>query len=54
MKLRIGQTGLDFDTDYGIDRRSGWTVVYRGSCCYPTFTNLANALWLLLCAIISQ
>lgn len=29
--LRIGPFGLDYDTEYGIDRRTGWTAVWRGS-----------------------
>lgn len=29
-KLTIGATGLDYDTDYGIDERTGWSAHYDG------------------------
>lgn len=30
-RLIVGDTELHFDTDYGMDRRSGWSVVIE--CC---------------------
>jgi hypothetical protein len=30
-RLRFWRLGLDFDRDYGIDRRTGWSAVYDGS-----------------------
>ena len=32
VRLRLGPLGLDYDHDYGIDGRSGWTAWWRGSC----------------------
>lgn len=50
MKIRIGQTGLDFDRDYGSQHRTGWTAVHRGRCCYPYLTSFPKAVWALICA----
>lgn len=51
MKLRIGQTGLDFDRNYGVARRTGWTAIHRGCCCYPYLTTFPKAVWALIRAI---
>lgn len=50
MRIRISQMGLDFDRNYGSERRTGWTAVYRGCCCYPYLTSFPRAVWALLCA----
>ena len=54
MKLHIGQTGLDYDRDYGRHRRTGWTAVHRGAALYPHLTTLRRALWVLLRAVFRR
>lgn len=48
LRISINGTGLDFDRDYGIDRRTGWTAVVGGSVQSPQLTSLPRALWALV------
>lgn len=54
VKIRIGQSGLDYDRNYGISRHTGWTAVYRGAHLYPHFTWFPIALWALICAFLTR
>lgn len=48
IRLEVCGTGLHFDRDYGIDKRTGWSAVYRGSFAKPDLCSLPRAVWLLL------
>lgn len=48
LRLRLGNTGLDFDRDYGCARRTGWTAVRDGCCLYPHLTSFPRAVAALL------
>jgi hypothetical protein len=43
-RLQLGRFALDFDRDYGMDRRTGWTATYWGSVQAPELTTLPKAL----------
>lgn len=30
MKIKIGKLCLDFDRDYGCDKRTGWSIAWDG------------------------
>jgi hypothetical protein len=32
-RLRIGKFGIEYDTNYGIDHRYGWTFLWDGCVC---------------------
>lgn len=49
IRLRAGRFGLDFDRDYGIDRRTGWSCVWNGSV-HVQLVSLPRALGSLLLA----
>jgi hypothetical protein len=36
---------IDYDTDYGIDHRSGWSVHINGICYVELVPHLLPALW---------
>lgn len=46
VRIRLGVFGLDFDRDYGLDRRRGWSVVIDGVV-VDQFVSLPSALWTL-------
>lgn len=48
IRLRVGRFGLDYDRDYGMLKRSGWTAVYDGSVQAPEFVGFFQALQALL------
>lgn len=31
--IQIGPLAIEYDRDYGLDKRRGWSVVYCGSVC---------------------
>jgi hypothetical protein len=45
-RLRLGHLQLDYDRNYGIKRRTGWSVSVRGSYVVQ-FVGLFAALWAL-------
>lgn len=49
-EFTINGTGLQFDRDYGIDRRSGWTVLH-GGCVHNQFIGFWRACWI-LCRVV--
>lgn len=50
LRLRINGTGLEYDRCYGIDRRTGWHAVHRGSFVMQ-FVSFPRALVALIRAI---
>ena len=42
-RFMVDGTGLHFDRDYGIDKRTGWTVVVDG-CVKEQFVPLRSAV----------
>ena len=48
MKFTIGGTGLEFDRDYGIDKRTGWHVVHKGG-----FEVQFVSFWRALCVLLT-
>lgn len=46
--LTIDGTGLDYDRDYGIDRRTGWTACIGGCVVGPQFVPLHRAVLALI------
>lgn len=51
LKVRWNMTGLDFDRNYGINHRTGWSAIYEGSVVVQLTTPpraawaLARAAW---------
>lgn len=43
--LRIWQFQIEYDRDYGIDRRRGWSVKWDGSVCTQFAPNPIAAVW---------
>jgi len=50
-RLLIDGTGLEFDRDYGVDKRTGWSAIVDGRVCAPQLTSLTRAAWALLCEL---
>lgn len=43
-RLQIGNYELEFDRDYGCDKRTGWTVIYDGSVVIELEPSLFKAI----------
>lgn len=43
--MKIGFLVVQYDRNYGIDRRSGWSVAWRGSYVSQLEPSLLVALW---------
>ena len=54
IELTVNGTGLNFDRDYGMDRRTGWTAVADGCVLNPQFVPLHRAIVALVRDILQQ
>ena len=45
-RLKIGDYGLDYDVDYGINNRRGWSSHYKGYYVYE-LGSFFRAVWML-------
>jgi hypothetical protein len=48
-RLRIGRVGLEYDSDYGIARRSGWSLTWHGS-----YLVELDSLWACMHALVTR
>jgi hypothetical protein len=44
-RLCIRQLRIDFDHEYGISQRTGWSIVVDGSYCVQFESSLIAAIW---------
>ena len=52
-EFTVNSTGLQWDRDYGMNKRTGWTAVYRGSVLVQ-FVSLHRAAWRLVADIVDR
>lgn len=52
-KIWFKGNGIEYDSDYGIDHRSGWSVIWDGSYIVQLEKHLIVALWKAWKAIIN-
>jgi hypothetical protein len=45
MKIKLGSLMVEYDRNYGIDRRTGWSVAWLGSYVSILQPSLPKALW---------
>lgn len=48
-EFTVNRTGLEFDRDYGIDKRTGWSVVHEGR----VMVQFVSLPWAVCCLINS-
>lgn len=48
IRLVLFNLHLHHDRDYGIDKRTGWTMLRDGRVLHPQLTSLPRALWALV------
>ena len=48
-RLEVSPFCLEFDRDYGIDHRTGWSYIHRGSVVEDINPSLIATLWKAVC-----
>lgn len=54
IRLSVDGTGLEYDADYGVERRSGWCATHEGVVLRPEFTGLPRATWTLIRFLVCE
>ena len=47
LRIRIGPVGLEYDSDYGVAHRSGWSATWHGS-----YVAQLDSLWACVRAMV--
>lgn len=53
MEITVNMTGLQFERDYGCNRRTGWTALHHG-CVVVQFVSLPYAVYRLIGRLVHR